>query len=286
MSNSRWNHGSSIPISSLDEVQLKEAMKAWSEENPYMERLLWSCYNNNVVTSGCCVHELYLVLNVSNSSDTNLRRIIAAAEKFGNARLQLSMSASNPFSGPDWHQNFLIISTSKRNRKNLFLQSLSEAFENHEDISGNQGFASIIDFYEFLKDKDSELLVDMQVAHRSCYTLTLEYDKNPRNNDFYSKILPKTGLILETNISPRCPSIPWKIECSNANEFNDFIQNCLQILKSEWTLDLRRDISKDMPFASQALLMRRKFGATPEGIQQLNNWLNTKRPPELPPVNY
>ena len=47
-----WNTGAGIPISSLSQDELKEAIHEWAEGSKELEDILWACYKNDVVTIG------------------------------------------------------------------------------------------------------------------------------------------------------------------------------------------------------------------------------------------
>ncbi|MBQ9279700.1 MAG: hypothetical protein IJ215_01445 [Clostridia bacterium] len=281
-----YNHGSSIPISSLTETQLKMAMTEWAEGNPHMERLLWNCYHHGVKTSGCCAHRPYIGVRIEGSSLENLKKVINVAETYGNTSLVLFLSAANPCSGPNWYREDITISPLKGVDRNDFLDELANALEKENDDSTENGFVHVIEFFYFLKEKDSDIIVRMTVEDTFRYTLELDYAKCRRNVDYYSVLFPKAGLIDSVYYPPDCPYAAWQLECTSASEFDKAIKKCLNLLKSNWKLKVRDEITSDMSFSAKAQLMRRKFGTTPEGIQMLNDWINANRHPSLPMVNY
>ena len=59
--------------------------------------------------------------------------------------------------------------------------------------------------------------------------------------------------------------------------FNDCILKFLEVLKANWTLELPMEIEADMNSVDVALMMRRKFGTDPAGIEAFNNWLEESR---------
>ena len=52
-----WNTGAGIPISSLSQDELKEAIHEWAEGSQELENFLWECYHNDVTTIGSHVSE-------------------------------------------------------------------------------------------------------------------------------------------------------------------------------------------------------------------------------------
>ena len=45
---SKYNHIESIPIDSIPQEELAQAIKEWAEGDEAMEKLLWACYNNGI----------------------------------------------------------------------------------------------------------------------------------------------------------------------------------------------------------------------------------------------
>ena len=134
MGKSKWNYGCSIPILALSEAERKEAIHEWAEGNDSLERLLWNCYENKVVTNGCCAgehHRPYVDFLIEESSRDALKQILDAADNRSNYKAIFLMSGGNPYSGPDWYKPILGISPCKERKS--FFDDLNSYSENSND---------------------------------------------------------------------------------------------------------------------------------------------------------
>lgn len=50
---SKYNNIKSIPIDSIPKEEIKIAIKEWAEGDESMEKLLLTCYDKGIKTSGC-----------------------------------------------------------------------------------------------------------------------------------------------------------------------------------------------------------------------------------------
>lgn len=133
-----WNRMESIPIASIDsQKELKQAINDWSEGNRHLKKLLWTCYNNNVVTSGCHSGHgkgvPYIDFDYQGSNTEKLKQIISTTLSIGNSQIFI-MFGGNPRSGADWYKTVinscpLLVKDTKR-----FLIGLTKATENNVEI--------------------------------------------------------------------------------------------------------------------------------------------------------
>ena len=276
MAISRYCDGSSIPVDSLNRQERRQAIKEWSEGNPFLRELLHECYRHQVKTTACCAHYPYISVQITGSSLSKLHALFHAAEKIGNVRFQMHLNAPNPNSGPNWFQESISISPLRGTRKNEFLCKLSLAFLSFHNQTSDI-FSLLESFFLFLSGKDSELSIDVFIQNHSHYQLILECNKNKRNAEFYSPLFTRLGLKTPDFLQPNFPILAWELESNNKDAFYEQAYLILNEMKENWTLPMRMDLSEDMPFSSKALLMRRKLGTSPEGIQQWNEWIKANR---------
>lgn len=278
MGKSKWNRGNSIPISSLNDWELMEAIHEWSEGNIHLENLLWNCYNNRVYTGGCDAgehHFGYVDFYIEDSERSALKRILKGIQKFGGASIFLLMHA-NPYSGPDWHKAVISVTPAKNKDVNDLFDAISAALLDESDTEIHGGFTVILDFYDFLKEKEAGLDIRMNINHGK-YKFLLESFGNKRNWEHFSNLFEMIGFKKDENVKSDAPFMAWGFKCNEESEFTSLALEGLEVIKKNWTLKTPKAITEDMPFNYKARIMRRKFGTTKRGERKLQKWLKQER---------
>ena len=275
MARSFWNRGSSIPISDLSKLQLIRAIHEWAEGNRELEKLLWWCHRNGVVTSGCDAgdhHFPYIDFEIEGSSIPNLKRILVATENLDDEATVFLMLVSNPYSGPNWYKPTLAVFPSNKN----FFKDINKSLKKIKVVE--TGFVNILQLHDFFKDKESGLNITFEKKYSSEYSLSFSSFMNERNWQYY------TDLFCEADLTPITPSsekdapvMKWEAKCSSKEEFDLLIKRIMEILSTKWTLKLPNAITDDMEFKSIALYMHRLFRNHPKGDLLMSEWLKRQR---------
>lgn len=289
MKKGTWNRMESIPINSLSDKELKEAMKDWAEGNRHLEKLLWTCYETGVETSGChSGHGIgipYIDFRVDSSSRTKLENLLTATLGLGSAQVFLSFSG-NPRSGPDWYMPTILVSPYRAKDTTKFFKKLCSSLKNNRKKNTDEFINEFMDIYEFMKDKETPLNFRLRVNGGNQYTISIECYMNNRDWNYYSNLFTSIGFVEENDLECPDKAISWKYSVSAKDEFSSIMQKLYQTLIKNWTLELPEEITEDMTDVSKALLMRRKFGTDRKGIELLNEWLNENKEPHMRDVNY
>ena len=282
-----WNRMESIPVNELTDKERKRAIDDWSEGNRYLKRLLWTCYENGVETSGCHSGHgrgtPYVDFRIDTSSREKIKSLVAAALSIGNGQV-FAMFNGNPWSGPDWHRPIICTSPFKHKDSKKFLTRLCKAVEENE--IQDEAIENFINICDFMEDKESPLLFRIIVEDGEKYTIFAECSQNNRDWEYYAKLFAKADMAYDTK--PSCASFrsEWSVKANGKEEFAAVMKKLYEVIKDNWTLKIPEEITSDMNERCKALLMRRRFGTDREGIEKLNKWLNENKEPGMRDVNY
>ena len=282
MGKSKWNRIESIPISSLSEDELKEAMKEWAEGSQALENLLWVCYQNGIKTSGCHTSEharfVYLDFDFEENTPRDLLNcVFSEVEKFGNAQINLHFGG-NPLSGPDWYKTYFGISSryvlqADRLWENLAKAILEKHFEEKYSI-----FIKILDLHDLLQDKDCGLTCRMKVSAYCTYEINFD-DSGPKSTtEYFSAFFEKLGFEVYEDHGKKF----WFFKTSDKAVFKNLLDKLCAAFASDYSLEKPAEVTSDMTFNYQAYLMQKKFGHTREGIEKMNDWINDNQPVHEP----
>ena len=288
MGKSLWNRGASIPIEALSESERKEAIHEWSEGNYHLENLLLQCYQKGIVTGGCDAgdhHSAYVDFYVEDSSKEAVRRILLATQNHGNVGAFLLMGG-NPYSGPNWYKPVISLSPIKSKEAESFFDMLSSSLEEGKESFNDEVFTNILDFYEFFKEKIAGIHVRILETENDGYRLSMECYGDKCHWEYLSELFKKAGMKKDEKLSQNAPCMIWELKCSDKATFNLEAKRVLEVLNDGWCLEIPEEVTEDMGFNQQALIMRRRFGSDANGVKRMNDWLNAKRKPGRREVNY
>lgn len=283
---SRWNTGASIPISSLTSEELKEAIHEWAEGCEELEHLLWTCYNNGLETSESHVakHNNYFSFYISENSVEQAKRLLSATEAFGFGEIFV-MFGGNPTSGANWHKTSFTVECLRPENVGEYFVNLANAVEDSEYAKTRRCFEFVADFARFFEDKMLGLDIRAKVRNYSEYELYIESYRNQRNWEYLDEFFGSLGMICGT--SEELPLATWYIKASSHAEFYEAMKVLAEGIRQKWTLEIPTELTEDMPFNLQALIMQKKFGTSPEGVKRMNEWINSNNPnPKARKVNY
>ncbi|MBE5821488.1 MAG: hypothetical protein E7311_02730 [Clostridiales bacterium] len=282
-----WNDGSSIRISELKEEQVKQAIKEWSEGSEALEKLLWNCYKNKVITTGCDSgnhnHFPYLRFLIDESAQENVKKILLATDNFAQSEILIKFGG-NPHSGPDWYKSSISVKPIRKEDANVFFSKINCVLQKKEnDI--NEYVELLLSLYDFFKDKLAGISIFI-IKNKNTYSISFNSFLNKNNWDYYTKILSKAHLKLEKPKSPEDPFVCWKHTSEGKEEFILCLKKILEVLKENWSLKIPDKVTKDMSFNYSALVMQKKYGTDEKGIQLMNKWINSNKFEGMREVNY
>lgn len=273
---SKWNRGKSIPVSSLDDVSLREAIHEWAEGSQALEELLLICNKNGWETSGCDAgnhgHPPYLDFDLENNFQ-KLEKIISAVWNFENGSNIRILFGGNPKSGPDWYKTVVDFSPTKKKDAELFWQTLVNVVssENYQPLTNACKY--LLKIVEFLADKESGfslLLSNGKTA--DAYTLDISLSANMYNWKYYTEIFESVGFKTKKNTTGPM-RIFWYISATNEEDIEEVLKKTLDIFIQKWSLELPNEVSEEMNFTTMAMVMRRKYGTDENGRKRLAEWI-------------
>ena len=281
MAKSKWNNKDSFPIYELSESDLSEAIHEWAEGSKDLEELLWLCYRAKVETCGCC-QTWYIDFRIEGSNREYLKKLLSIAETVETASTLLQMHAGMVSADKYWWKESVGIMTYDRGEE-LF-QTLKKAFREDAKVTGC--YHRILDLYDFIKEKEADISVSIEKSENGIYTLVFVVaDSNP-----YLKFFDKLSRREEMR------STFWRykrdywyyVGCNacTAEKMNHIIDALLHFLRENWDAPIPTEFTDNMDIMEKTLLMRRKFGNSPEGIEKLNQWYNQNKPDDLEEIHY
>lgn len=110
-------------ISKISKAELEEKFDIWSEGSPELKKLLNFCYQNDVVTSGCCRHSPYLSMDLEESDLGMIAKMITGAYEVTGVKIYLT-KGGNPYSGPNWHKTIFDISRGSKKINESYIETL------------------------------------------------------------------------------------------------------------------------------------------------------------------
>ena len=274
MGNSRWNRMVSIPVNSLTQEELREAIHEWAEGCEELEKLLWTCYHKGIETGGSHVgkHNNYFEFYVDFNSTSLLQRILSAAETYGFAETFM-MFGGNPFSGPNWYRTNLCIECLIPEKVAEFYSQVNHTLEDETQNISARCFALMLEFAEFFEDKLANLRFRMKVRNHSEYELFIETSKSGHNVAYFDELFGSFGMIqMKRDDSP---VVLWYINGFSEEDFYLTIKTILDGIRSKWKLETPTEIVDEKNPFFNALIMQKKFGTTPEGVKKMNDWINS-----------
>ena len=273
---SKYNNMKSIPVDSISEEELAQAIKEWAEGDDSMERLLWACYNNGIKTSGCHAGSRpYLELEYQE----NLEKIIPLIEvtqEEEDSQILICPDGGNPFSGPNWYlPNIGIgIFTDSKSVADAYFDRLTYSLQN--EISSKDHY--IIKLIEFFKDKESSL--DFRLKHKEdkyqfiIEALHISFDKE----FYYDELFTNAGLTKAKKIENQPDDIHnWVIESDSLDDMITKLNSITDYIISNCSLEL-----PDNEDELESLIALAHYKKRTLSEDEFNNWLEEEREKDIP----
>lgn len=290
---SKYNDLKEVPINDLNESELQQAFKEWSEGDKYLEELLESCHNNGVETVGChtewhlgAANPSYFSVRVNESHD-KIKKMLEVIKDTKELAIRIEPDGGSPNSGDNWYKPILSVDRLEMNKKLdctesgdiVFKQIKEKLTEEREDEHEDDSISALLDLYDFFTGKDSNLTFSMNHKNENEYEFNITTLGNERDWDYYNDLCEHAGLT-RIEQEDESPIAEWSTSAESYELLSDKIKKCRDVLLSEYSLEIPNEIREDMTFINaQARVKRREFGDTPEGRQKLKEWVDEKLAP-------
>ena len=131
---SKYNNMKSIPIDSIPEEEMAQAIKEWAEGDESMERLLWTCYKKGIKTSGCHAGGSPYIDFTDQENINKISGLMDVTQKIEGSQILIKVDGGNPFSGAEWHlPNILLhLQTSYKDEADAFFDKLTNSLLQEE----------------------------------------------------------------------------------------------------------------------------------------------------------
>ena len=275
----KYNNIKSISINSLSKNEINDAIKEWAENDNSMEKLLWSCYNNGVETTGCHAGNYsYLSLRVNNSKNEVIK-LLDTFQKIKDTKIIVYPDGGNPFSGEDWYKPELTFCFNKlyKDETDKIFDLLAHALNNREQVIVEENFFSqILKLYDFFAYKESGLTFDVYYTKDDFYKFAIKLWSKKNQLNYFNNLFSKCDLTLEPNTKNK-PFETWYIKSKNLEEIISKTKNCINYIINNYSMKLPNSINELTSFPEIALLKKREFGNSIEGKEQFRQWLANER---------
>lgn len=250
----KYNNLSSFDIYSLSNEELKIAIHEWAEGEPVIEELLWKCYNSGIETRGCHAGgRPYLTISADKSID-KVKNMLTSVCNIDGFSIIISPDGGNAFSGDNFYKadlGIVFLKTMYKDEADKIFKKMTTSLDETEK-KHNPMINSIIDLYNFFKEKESELSFRV-IFDENIFRFSIEMS-SAINYDYYCNIFKNIGLKME----PNNPGI-WYFNSKNANDFENKLEYVKNILIKEYNLKLPTTIESGMSFNQMFRLLRRKY---------------------------
>lgn len=228
MKGNNWNRGASIPVSDLNESELKEAIHEWAEGCDSLEELLWLCHNNGLETNGCDAgnhHYAYIDFLLNDGSE-KLLKVLSAAWEYGKVNFYCQFSG-NPRSGPNWNKTVINISPRKNADAIPLFDKLCSILKGEKPVTESELCNAFLKVVKFLDKKKPDVGIHLNRKSESLYHFYFKTFKNSRNVELYSELLCKVGYAEVRN--PNKPIVSWEVETSDEKELVEILEATLRL---------------------------------------------------------
>lgn len=256
---SKYNNMKSIPIESLSDEELKEAIKEWAEGDEAMERLLWSCFNNGIKTSGCHAGSRpYLGIEYEKESKEKIIQVIKTVMDEKESQVLLEPDGGNPFSGPSWYKPDITIGsrTKYQDIADPFFDKVSDTINSNDS---NNNYTSIVNLFDFLINKYSGITIRLNHTENDEYLFSIEKSKNEKNTNIFNylnELFSNAGLLL---IEKDTPYNYWTLKSNNKEEFISKLEQISNHITNNYSLEPPKSIEETEDFKIKAHIKREEY---------------------------
>lgn len=169
-------------------------------------------------------------LDIAIEEDTSrdvLKQVLSAVEKFGNALIELNL-CEDGIDGAESHKTTISISSYYALQSDRLLESLDKAInENHFDDQYSN-FIRVLDFYDLIHDKKSELICQMKILGYHMYEIKFKASGLKDTNECFTAFFNKLGL----EAYDEHDNNYWIFKTGNKNEFQNMMDKICEVFAS------------------------------------------------------
>lgn len=248
----KYNNKSSIDINSLSKEELAVAIREWAEGDPYLEKFLWRCYENNVETMACNSSWIYIDFSPYSEIE-KIKNILDSVSDANGFQIMVKPDGGHPFSGNMFYKTVISLSlingyTKKEN--DVFFTRMINSLDKKEN-SNNKMIDNMFDLCLFFSGKESELSFRLRLENNS-YIFMVDLNAKSRY-DYYNDIFTKVGMeYVEEDKS-------WQISSKDKDDFTRKLSNIKEHLISSYSLNLKDKLDEDMSFNEKFVFLHRKY---------------------------
>ena len=279
---SKYNNGSSIPVESLSQEELKLAIKEWAEGNSDMEKLLWTFYNNGIKTTGCHVgYGSYIALDYNPEQKDVIAKLIDMTLQIEGSQVLISPDGGNPYSGDDWYKpgiNLGFDTNKEEEASSIF--KLLDATINSESHTYDEACKSLIELVDFLVGKLSDLLIRIQHGRNGEYSISIEGKIKDENKALeLNKILTQIGFTLSIPWEEDYARKSWDMNIKGFKELCGKIKEITQIIIENYSLPIPtlEDDEDKLTLRTKAHLKRKQSLEETGDLKQFKQWLKEEK---------
>lgn len=267
---SKYNRIQSIPVSSIPKEEMAQAIKEWAEGDEAMERLLWACYNNGLITNGCHAGAFPYISFNPQKDGKELLSLFEVTQNEDDFQILITIDGGNPFSGPEWYLPNINFSNSTeyKDEADIYFDKLTQAIENKKE-----GTHPMIELFEFFKEKETALL--LRLRKKSGENLKFTIETRPIIDDryeYYNKVFTKAGLVEVKHNSGDEKRHAWKIEDKEVDSILGKISKATRIIENEFMLDEELEEENILSFINLAKFKKKNLTE-----EEFDEWLAEKR---------
>lgn len=231
---SKYNHMQSIPIDSISNEEINQAIKEWAEGDEALEKFLWACYEKGIKTSGCHAGARpYIDFEYQKGLDN----LLNVTQKTSGSHIFVSVDGGNPSSGPDWDKPSVSLSldTKYQDEADDYFNKLTNSLKDEISEKKENSLFKLLDFFI---DKESTLSFGFSHTSDNQYTFSIKSGKIPDSRyNYYDNIFTKAGLIEDKTTFPESNKIyDWKIESNSLDDILRKMEYIAEYIINNYTL--------------------------------------------------
>lgn len=269
---SKYNNMKSIPIDSIPEEEMAQAIKEWAEGDESMERLLWTCYKKGIKTSGCHAGGSPYIDFTDQKNINKISSLMDVTQKIEGSQILIKVDGGNPFSGAEWHlPNILLhLQTSYKDEADTFFDKLTNSLLQEDD---SKNIHVLLRLLAFFKGKESALLFRLKHYENDKYRFTIEtHEIGDKRYHEYDKIFTSAGMKEYKREDIRLKLMRrWKVEGESLEDIISKMNSIADYIVKNYSLE-PSELDEVVSFQQ---LSRYKMQMLPE--DEFNEWLDNEK---------
>lgn len=268
---SKYNNVKSIPIESIPIKEIKRAIKEWAENDEAMERLLWSCYNNNIKTDGCHAGSYpYISFEHDQNYESTIINLMNTALLSKESQIIIRPYGTNPFSGPNWDKPNLLIGyyTLYQDVADKEFDILTNVINNKNILPTKIEVAPLFELLNFLiTNCYTRILFRIVHTKNDSYIFSIERSlkENSELYQFLNNILPNMGFNLIKPIEG--VHVKWSVTTTDHQELNEKLKETVKQIINNYSVKTPTNIEDTDDFITKAHIIRNR------SLDEFNIWI-------------